>query len=413
MSRRKTTTKPTAVESSELAVNENNESQLSVFDYSGYSEDFKLKSYERKARIKANEQVATKAFYDIAQDVKAQHDEMNNYQDWLKWCRLELEYTDESMCNKLKLIGENLQDYNPVKMPKSFNGLLSLARVLRDSDEETKEEILTAVEEKTEKKGKALTEKEIKELPQVKELEERLKAEKEAKEKAEKEALNAQQTELKLIAQLAVANSEKESLKTTSENQNKQIQELNSVISAKEKELQRIENKEAELNKRKAEIDQEVETKAKTKLKPELEEIEKQKEALKNQEKELKAELKKQKAILDELTNQKHFFTGGLEWLKAIDNFNWLFTERALGISVVATIDNLKNLPDFKNLTEEEKVIFERRFNANLTAFNKNKEAWSNAVNQIELILNQMRLELNISDSKAVDVEVLNAQKIL
>ena len=80
---------------------------------------------------------------------------------------------------------------------------------------------------------------------------------------------------------------------------------------------------------------------------------------------------------------------------------------------VVATIDNLKNLPDFKNLTEEEKVIFERRFNANLTAFNKNKEAWSNAVNQIELILNQMRLELNISDSKAVDVEVLNAQKIL
>lgn len=406
MPRRKTTTKPTAVESSELAVNENNESQLSVFDYSGYSEDFKLKSYERKARIKANEQVATKAFYDIAQDVKAQHDDLGDYQKWLEWCNKELDYKENMACSFLKIGTEITAEFRSKTLPTSHSALDRLARALSKADEETKEEILTAVEEKTEEKGKALTEKEIKELPQVKELEERLKAEKEAKEKAEKEALNAQQTELKLIAQLAVANSEKESLKTTSENQNKQIQELNSVISAKEKELKEIADKEAKLDQDKKEFEQKVKSKADEKLAPELAEIEKQKEALKNQENQLKEEVKKQKAVLSELDKQKKAFVKGREWVQKLNNFNHLFTERALGINVISTLDDLSSLPDFNNLAEDEKETLTREINASLQIYLRNKEAWSNAVCKIDLILNQINVNLHLPETIEVKAKI-------
>jgi len=50
------------------------------------------------------------------------------------------------------------------KTDLSLSALYTLASGLANADEETKEEILTAVEAKTEEKGKALTEKEIKEI---------------------------------------------------------------------------------------------------------------------------------------------------------------------------------------------------------------------------------------------------------
>jgi len=79
-------------------------------------------SYERKSRIKTNEQIVTNAFYDIAQDVKAQHDEMNNYQDWLTWCDIELGYKDRMSESLLKISRELPQHVAVVKLPKATNG---------------------------------------------------------------------------------------------------------------------------------------------------------------------------------------------------------------------------------------------------------------------------------------------------
>jgi hypothetical protein len=411
MPRRKTTTKPTAVESSELAVNEKND-QLSVFDYSQLSEPQIRKSLEIKGKMIVSGKTVSDGLLDLAQLAKEQHDNLNSYPLFIDWCKFELGYST-TMAKTFLRVGKMQGRYSDLKeAPNSLKGLDAIATaILKADSEETKQEITQAINDATEEKGKALTEKEIKELakPYLEAEQQKIKlleAEVRSKEltidslEIGKDALEAERNQLVLNL-----NQQEKTLA----NQNKQIQELNSAISAKEKELKEIADKEAKLDQEKKEFEQKVKSKADEKLAPELAEIEKQKEALKNQENQLKEELKKQKAVLAELNKEKKAFVKGSEWLQKVTNFNHLFTERALGINVVATLDDLTSLPDFNSFTEDEKEMFAIKFNSNLQIFLKNKEAWSNAVNQIELILNQMRLELNISDNKAVNVEVIDA----
>jgi chromosome segregation ATPase len=148
-----------------LAKNEHDLTQ--GFDYSGLSSELVTRSIERKARIKANEEVATKAILDIAKDVKDQYDDLEDCEKWLDWCSKELSYK-RSMAFSLKQIAEELvQRAGLKKLPSSYRALTQLASALtKVESEEGKEELLEAVEQETEAKGKALTEKEIKRIIQ-------------------------------------------------------------------------------------------------------------------------------------------------------------------------------------------------------------------------------------------------------
>lgn len=271
-----------------------NDSQLGLFDYSNYSEDFKLKSYERKARIKANEQVATKAFYDIAQDVKAQHDEMNNYQEWLKWCDKELGYKSRMSEQFLQIAKELPQRVAVDKFPNSFRGLNALASALSKANEETKEEILTAVESKTEEKGKALTEKEIKEITarikeeyeeKINQLTEDLKEAKQGElffqktlEKKQEDYNDLQDTYSQKVTEI-------QNYESTIKNQNKKIEELNSSISIKENELNSIAQEKDEIEQKQSKLEILIKKEADKIVKNELK---LKKQLLSNQEAELK-----------------------------------------------------------------------------------------------------------------------------
>ena len=352
-------------------------SQNTLFDYSNYSEEFKLKSYERKARIKANEQVATKAFYDIAQDVKAQHDEMNNYQDWLNWCRLELEYTDDSMAKRLLMIGNQLGDHDPLKLPKTYRGLLTLARALNTSDEETKDKILEQVEAKTEEKGKALTEKEIKEitapyLEQIKALQEQVNEAKQGElffqQKLDKKIddyNDLQDSYSQKVNELA-------SYQETINNQNKQIKELNSAISAKENELQSLENDRLDLVTREQELDdliaKEANVLAQQTLEQERKALLKKEADLKAQEEKLRQELKQAESLKRTVERQKDNLDTTTEW---INNFS--LTNDYL-MDVVSEMKKHKNAlyksPDLTQLSEDDKAYLNNKIKDLIVDFN-------------------------------------------
>lgn len=383
-----------------------NNSQLSVFDYSGYSEEFKLKSYERKARIKANEQVATKAFYDIAQDVKAQHDEMNNYQDWLTWCDKELGYKRQMAQNFLK-IGKELHQHVGVKnLPNTVRGLLAIAESLANVDEETKEKILEEVKEQTEEKGKALTEKEIKEitapyLEQIQELREQVK--------------EARQGELFFQQKLDEKMSEVNSLINTIDNQNKQIKELNSSISIKEQKLIDLSQKERELEEKESllaeqknslnkSIDDEVNKKLERLKQQELSNIEEQKQRLKDEQKKIQQELRKQKDLAEALENQKQKFNDVRDWLKKIEDFNETIKDRS--INIISTIKDIQNLPSFDQLGEDQRKVLFPKFSSVMNDFEKNSEAWGKAINNVYSALTKADREVVNLLNSPIDVEV-------
>jgi hypothetical protein len=159
----------------------------SNFVYAGYSSELIIRSTERKARIKANEEVATKAFLEIAVDVKGQHDDLGDYQTWLSWCEVELGYK-RAMAQKLLQMGKELGSHVSLKnLPISFRGLNAIASSLSKLEEPEKEKFLTEYEEQAEIKSKPLTEKEIKSLPLVKEIMEQLNDYKTATEILEKD----------------------------------------------------------------------------------------------------------------------------------------------------------------------------------------------------------------------------------
>ena len=278
----------------------------------------------------------------------------------------------------------------------------------QDFDEETKEKILEEVKEQTKETGKALTEKEIKEitapyLEQIQELREQVK--------------EAKQGELFFQQKLDEKMSEVNSLKDTIDNQNKQIKELNSSISIKEQKLIDLSQKERELEEKEqllAEqenslnetIDDEVNNKLERLKQQELSNIEEEKQRLKDEQKKIQQELRKQKELAEALENQKQKFNDVRDWLKKIEDFNETLKSRS--INILSTIKDIQNLPSFEQLGEDQKKLLFPRFSSAMNEFEKNSEAWGKAINNIYSALNKADREVVNLINSPIDVEVKN-----
>jgi hypothetical protein len=142
-----------------------NSLSVESFDYSEYTDQEIARFRERKASAKYHADNINRSYLVIAQIVCIQHEEMINQQQWLDWCRIELGYK-ASMSKAFHQIGQQLTytiedggDY----LPDSFRGLAAIASALSSCDSESdKSEFIKQVQDQTESKGAALTEREIK-----------------------------------------------------------------------------------------------------------------------------------------------------------------------------------------------------------------------------------------------------------
>lgn len=326
------------------------------FDYSQLSEQIKIKSYERKARIKANEQVATKAFYDIAQDIKSQHDDLSNYQLWLEWCEKELGYKSR-MSESLLKIGKELPHYSAVdNLPTSYKGLLGIAEGLsKAKTEESKQEIIEAVQTATEEKGKPLTEKEIKAV--VKPYQEQI------------ENLEREKTEMK---------DKISNLSETVIDHSELIQKLNNEIEENKEELEQLELEREWVEEKEAQLDKEIKAQAQVRadtiLEDERKQIEKQKKAIEAKEKELEKQTKELKTSLAEIEKAKNDFNQTDDWIETFEGLNQAWNENTQNLT--AGYRKLLNIPDLESATQQQR----EKIDAMLRDFHDNSDAHGRVV---------------------------------
>lgn len=148
-------------------------SDLVLFDYASLSPDTAKLAKESAIEIKARE----KAIWENIIAIGNKLIEVKNalkHGEFEEWVSKEFGWDKYTPSRYIKIAEEakGKLHYSTI-FPNSFKALYALASGLANADEETKEEILTAVEAKTEEKGKALTEKEIKEItePYLKQIE--------------------------------------------------------------------------------------------------------------------------------------------------------------------------------------------------------------------------------------------------
>jgi DNA repair exonuclease SbcCD ATPase subunit len=387
------------------------ESQLGLFDYSNYSEDFKLKSYERKARIKANEQVATKAFYDIAQDVKAQHDDMGDYKEWLEWCKTELDYRENMACSFLKIGTEITAELRSKNLPTSHSALDRLARALSNANDETKQEILTAVELKTEEKGKALTEKEIKEitspyLEQINQLTEQLNEAKQGELFFQQTLDKKQKDYTDLLETYTDKVNHIQTLEETVNNQNKQIKELNTAISAKESQLESLENDKLELDLKQRELDdliaKEANVIAQQTLEQERQVLLKKEADLLKKEGQIKDELKDVQNLKKTAQRQKDNLDSTQEWITNFQLTNEFLAEATNELKKYK--NNLQKNPNLSELEENDRATVEEKIKNLIVDFNDNLHSLGGAINY----LNGAVVKFNNIALRVLDAEVVS-----
>ena len=378
---------------SEITTIENN--QLSVFDYSSLDANTAKLAKESAIEIKARE----KAIWENIIEIGNRLIEVKNALPRGKfdsWVDSEFKWSRRTAYKYIKVAEElegKVQD--SARFYEGFEPLYALASGLSKADEETKEEILTAVESKTEEKGKALTEKEIKEI--TKEYEEKIAQLKE-------DLKEAKQGEIFFKEKLDEKVSEVNSLKDTIDNQNKQIKELNSDISAKESALSELNTKRADLDLREQELDEliskEANVLAQETLEKERKLILKKEQELKEQQAKIEKELKEAKSVQREAEKVKDKLKSIDDWVFSLNRFNSLFNESS--DRLVALMRSLQTLPDLEVLQEQEKKIVNQKIVGEIDCFHDNCEAYGKALNNVALLLKR----LDSSVLRAIDVEV-------
>ena len=361
-------------------------SQLSVFDYSSLDANTAKLAKETAIEIKARE----KAIWENIIEIGNRLIEVKNalpHGKFGKWIDNEFQWSDDTAERYMKIAKElgNIPISANLRNLK-MSAITTLAKTFSDADEETKEKILEQVETKTEETGKALTEKQINELPEVKRLKEELKAQQEAKKKLEEDLKEAKQGELffqeKLDKKIEDYNDLQDSFvqklqeikgfEETINNQNKQIQELNSLTSQLEKRQQEIAEKEDLVMTQFANLSETVDSEVRAKLQKEkdlaLADVEKQKNDLKKEQEKVKKELGAVQA-------EKDRFTRANKWVELMTEYNLEFAKMCDRLKYISS--ELNNAPKFEDLGEYKDTVKQTaqmqmdKFSDNLDAFGK------------------------------------------
>lgn len=389
----KTTLSNEAVENSS-AINEAierakkyEESQLGLFDYSSLDANTAKLAKQSAIEIKARE----KAIWENIIEIGNRLIEVKNalphgqFEDWVKtefkWSKM----TASKYIKVAKEIEPKVKD--SLLLPNSLEGLYQLASGLSKADEETKEEILTAVESKTEEKGTALTEKEIKEitkpyLEQIKELENKQTS---LITELEKEKRNTE-WQGNVIREFNTKGDPKiKQLEETVANQNKQIQELNSLKSQLEKRQAELAEKEDLVMDQFSNLSETVDSEVKAKLQKErdlaLADVESQKLALKKEQDKIKKEL-------TALTAEKERFTRANKWLELLTEYNLEFAKMCDRLKYISS--EINNLPKFDDLGEYQDTAQKNaqiqmdKFSDNLDLFGKFNSRIIMAISRID-----------------------------
>ncbi|WP_342597686.1 DUF3102 domain-containing protein [Cyanobacterium aponinum UTEX 3222] len=389
---------------SAITTTENN--QLSVFDYSALDANTAQLAKESAIEIKAREKAIWENIIEIGNRLIEVKNALPHGQfgDWIKF---EFDWSQPT-ASRYMTVAKELTNYSHVNSLKNLSqrALNVLASSLNATDEETKEEILEQVEAKTEEKGKALTEKEIKEITAsyLKEIEQ-LKKEK------EQLSLSLENTETRIEniksymeSQIETKEKELKKFQETIANQNKQIKELNSDISAKESALNELSARRADLDLREQELDELISKKANSLSEETLEKerklIAKKEQELKEQQAKIEQELKEAKSIQREAEKVKDKLKNIDDWIFSLNRFNSLFNESS--DRLVALMRSLQNLPDLEVLQGQEREIVNKRIVGEMDCFHDNCESYGKALNNVALLLKK----LDSSILSAIDVEV-------
>ncbi|MBD2395677.1 DUF3102 domain-containing protein [Cyanobacterium aponinum FACHB-4101] len=377
------------------AITTTENSQLSVFDYSALDANTAKLAKESAIEIKVREKAVWANIIEIGNRL-IQVKNALPYGQFESWVKSEFQWNKSTSSRYMKIAEEIKPEVARAQLlPNSFNSLYALASGLSKADEETKEEILTAVESKTEEKGKALTEKEIKEI--TKEYEE--------KTKLLHRDLNAVKNEnLSMRDKIMNQKTEIQKLSEKLEKQNKQIKELHSDISAKESALNELNVRRADLELKEQELEEliskEANVLAQETLEKERKLIAKKEQELKDQQAKIEKELKEAKSIQREAEKVKDKLKNIDDWIFSLNRFNSLFNESS--DRLVALMRSLQNLPDLEVLQGQEREIVNKRIVGEMDYFHDNCESYGKALNNVALLLKK----LDSSVLRAIDVEV-------
>jgi hypothetical protein len=196
-----------------------------------------------------------------------------------------------------------------------------------------------------------------------------------------------------------------EDLFQTNENQQKQINQLNILVSNAENTLRSLSESGIALRKREAEIDnliaQEADLKVTEILRREQEHLRLKEEDLDKKEKQLSTQLKSLKKNQSEVETAKKTLLGFEKWIEDLQRFNCFIKEST--DSIISTTKNLQNLPDLTILTSAEKDLINPRISSEIETFWDNAETFGNAIQKISQDLKK----LNKQVIKSIDVEVV------
>jgi DNA repair exonuclease SbcCD ATPase subunit len=373
-------------------------SQVELFSYGDLSEEVAKLAKESAIEIKARE----KAIWENIIEIGNRLIEVKNalpHGSFESWVKQEFKW-DRSTSAKYIKIAEEIKanvDYN-LHLPSSVNALYQLASGLSKADDEGKEEIMSAVEARTEEKGKALTEKEIKEI--TKEFEEKIKQLEQEKEQlsltleSSEENFNDALSHYKYLAE----NKERElaESKTTLENQHKQIQELHSEISQSEYALRTINAERAEVDLLRQEIEERIEKEANIIASKTLE---KERLRIEKKEKELEAKAKQLQSEIKAVVKTKDNLNHVDDWITTLEQFNQSFNEQIQYL--VSTFRKLQDLPKLEELESDDLAVANQKIYDVIRVFHDNSDAFGRALTNLHGALRKVDRTI----LKTIDVE--------
>lgn len=396
--------------------NEDNSLSIIDFDYSSLDANTAKLAKESAIEIKARE----KAIWENIIEIGNRLIEVKNalprgrFDDWVK-CEFKWGRTTAYKYIKVsKELGGIVQE--SVRNFEGFDPLYALASEIGNADEQAKEEILTAVESKTEEKGKALTEKEIKELVAEKlgKVKKILSNPREAIKHTNEDLADQFSLPLDVVAQTrenielkrgeeilkedrTFLENKVKDLEKTLDNQNKDIQEKNSRLS-------QLENKEKDLKKKEEELNKIIETtvieQVNETIKPELENINKQKAELEKKKAEIKKELKEAERLKKSIEANKRYFDDVAGWTTSLGLTNNHLQEMAFRLS--EDINDLRKPPDLSNLSEEDRNRFNSAIEDLIIEFNSAMEDLGKRI----YFLNDSVAKFNRNTLRIVEAEV-------
>jgi len=375
------------------------------FDYSGLDIATASLAKESAIEIKAREKAIWENIIEICNKLIAVKKALP-HGSFGKWVKSEFEWSQITAGKYIKVAQELCSNYkDSYNLPNSFEAIYQLASGFSKTDETTKEQILNEVKNKTQEKGKALTEKEIKEIT--------------AKIKSEYEARisilegQLEQTEIESDSRLTQIVSLESSLRFKEEKYEAQNQTIKEMEDKKqvffEKELELAQQKK-ELGDKQVEIDTLIDKKAKLLAQ---EGIDREKARLLGKEQELeeqirktKNELKEAKKLRGEAETDAYRLKKFVNWMVALETFTENINENSL--ELFRAINSLQSLPDLSILTQEDQKIVSPQIRILIEQYDEARINYGKATQKITQLLNQLNLN---TFNDVIEAEVIMPKK--